>query len=662
MSVSIEQVFEAIFPEIYTYDQQYNEIKSNQKLDIMKYPYSIRRLVYDNYHKLKDINKEKLTTSELESIMDKDPDVKFIRNLYSQDEAFCDAGVPKVYKHLTKEDYNYVSMNENDRNHTTMDYIVMYDKSVFNTTEDIYNVNHYLKNNMFPVKNNYDQVLLLKVIDFDNLSNARFIEKYINRDTSFGILINRFVIDESHTIIDLRRQMNIVDNNLTTSLMDDYIDCLRENNKCITRLDEEVVNAVFKEVIDYYNTITQKYSLTSEQFIDDVIVNNKDNHEKLIGYINRCGEKQRDSIIGEMFLLFARLGFKIDNIVDYMNDYTNSKNILEHYVTIISQTNQRANKEVVEKLMDCYLENYSKAAPTIRTKLETLLIKLITLSDFGIYELNNAKTEMFLYMDKPTKLCNSVIKHACDNGTYDSLLQHPLFAGKESLLFVRILAEFMERDIHNKEHEYKQVVLDLVESADDPCGALRTTFYGLEHTLGWKYIEAYKEVPPLKIYTNPKIENISNIWRKVTSFEIPLEMTNQKYYDYMISHDGEKRPENITAMYSYFSNTAENKLIFISNDDVLDKPAKLRYIIPVKYDVIKEFVTEDIDTNDICLFTTVSNADWAKIANSNERLDIVAFSDIKNVYKERTPMKTLIQFFKDAIELKFDCSLKLEEI
>ena len=150
-------------------------------------------------------------------------------------------------------------------------------------------------------------------------------------------------------------------------------------------------------------------------------------------------------------------------------------------------------------------------------------------------------------------------------------------------------------------------------------------------------------------------------WRKYVNNDVPAEISKYSYYDYMIRNNGSRRPKNITALYTYLSNTTENKIIFINNNNTLDKPARLRHIIPINYDKVKDFLAEELITNDISLLTQVSNKDWEKIAGGNDRIDTIAFSDCKDIYRNRTPLKKLLEFFKTAIEMEFNTTITSAE-
>lgn len=680
MSISIENVFEAIFPDVYTYDQDYNEIKSNQQLDIMKYPYPIRKLVYDNYHKLNDINKSALTIRQMEEVMNNDPDVKFVRDLYRQGEVMDEYGrIVKVFKHPTREDYTYVDMSRKDKEHTTMKYIILYDKSVYNTDKDIYNVNYYLQNEIFPVKCSYDLETLFKVIDYEYIGQTiiknLYLSKYTrNLNNLFAILIDRFVINAGRgfeTFINhLLGDYTTIQTEIINTLMEAYICLLVENKIVEIPLYPPILEYSFNEALNYYNLCINEFNKLAIDFKDERIYKIKTDINNMDAFINNVYQKnqrlKKSEILTDLFEFYGELDANIDEFINYIDYYNDKSEPLRVYTYIITlYPNIEVNRNMVAKLVS--LDDGKKS-----DKFSENLITLLPYCKFDMWTLEYITIEKFISCGELTKLGKAITKNAYKNGKLYNLLSSELFAGDIDgiyCVYFEMLNSLIKDDIDNKTQDNKDAVHDMIfnhliqeEGYDIMDAPMRTKMWTDNHTIGWKYIKAYKEVPPLHIYTKPTVENIGSLWRMTTSFETPLEMTNSKYYDYMISHDGEKRPKDITAMYSYFSNTAENKLIFISNDDVLDKPAKLRYIIPVKYEDLQEFITEELVTNDICLFTTVSNADWAKIANSNERLDIVAFSDIKNVYKERTPLKQIIEFFKESIEVRFNCQLKHEDI
>jgi hypothetical protein len=176
-----------------------------------------------------------------------------------------------------------------------------------------------------------------------------------------------------------------------------------------------------------------------------------------------------------------------------------------------------------------------------------------------------------------------------------------------------------------------------------------------------KWIQYQKEEPPLPIYVSPNTtcgsynQSPNRIWcTYVNPATIPKEMTSINYYDYMIATKGRKRNPNHTTMYTFFSNTDENKIIFCKSDVELFSPARPRYSIAVEYDKLKPFLHEELDTNGICSFTHLTKDDWNKVAGGNDTFDVVCFSEMKNVYRERTPLKEVLNHFVTAIALQFD--------
>ena len=181
-------------------------------------------------------------------------------------------------------------------------------------------------------------------------------------------------------------------------------------------------------------------------------------------------------------------------------------------------------------------------------------------------------------------------------------------------------------------------------------------FYN-QRPLSSYWIEFFKEEPLLELYTDPKIYNLAREWKIYFDIDIPKEMTDLKYYEYIIKNNGQKHPKNITAIYTYFSNSEFNKIIFVSTDDVLDKPAKLRYIIPFGFDSIKEFLTEELNISKLCKFTRITNDDWNKISGGHDRINTITFSNVKNAYGEYSKLFELIEYFKSSIEVKYNITL-----
>ena len=181
------------------------------------------------------------------------------------------------------------------------------------------------------------------------------------------------------------------------------------------------------------------------------------------------------------------------------------------------------------------------------------------------------------------------------------------------------------------------------------------------------WIKVYHEEPPIELYVSPNTTcgsyncSPANVWRNYVSQDtVPNEMKSMSYWQYMISTSGKRRNPNHTVAYSFFSNSECNKIVFIRAISELTTPAKQRFNIPVDFDDLKTFLTEELITNDICSFKKLTNDDWNKIAGGNNGLDVVVFSEVKNIYNERTPLRQVLDYLKENIEIKFD--VQVDEI
>lgn len=180
--------------------------------------------------------------------------------------------------------------------------------------------------------------------------------------------------------------------------------------------------------------------------------------------------------------------------------------------------------------------------------------------------------------------------------------------------------------------------------------------------LGIRYIAERHEEPPLILYPSPNFVSTNDLhmnsaktWSKfVNQHTVPKEMTSTHFYEYMIKCNGVKKNPEFTSCYSFFSNSLENKIIFVKADIMLDLPAVIRFDIPVPFDRVKTYLLEGIETNNITMFTNISDHDWAKISGGNNMIDCVALSDSKNIYRERTPLREVIAYLIKAIEIEFD--------
>ena len=177
--------------------------------------------------------------------------------------------------------------------------------------------------------------------------------------------------------------------------------------------------------------------------------------------------------------------------------------------------------------------------------------------------------------------------------------------------------------------------------------------------LGQEIIKSQHIEPFFCVYASPITvvngDTNAEVWkRNVNKYTIPIEMTNMSFYNFMIKCNGKKKNEKFTSCYTFFSNSLENKIVFCEARYTLDAPAVLRFDVPIEFETIKPFLHENIDTNDICMFTTLSKDDWSKISGGNTLIDCVVFSDSKNIYRQRTPLRTVLEHLINSIEIEFE--------
>lgn len=167
-----------------------------------------------------------------------------------------------------------------------------------------------------------------------------------------------------------------------------------------------------------------------------------------------------------------------------------------------------------------------------------------------------------------------------------------------------------------------------------------------------------KENPPFDMWPKTPNRELQAAYRKYISEDLPKEYLDVKYYNYMMKNRFNRFDDSCTLIYTLLSNNIENKIIFTSGKLLLDDEfAKLRYVIPMKYSDIQTFCCEELDTNNISMLTTLNNYDFSKVSGGEPKIDCFVYSDMKNIYRERTPLQKVLNFFKDAIEMKFNINL-----
>ena len=179
-------------------------------------------------------------------------------------------------------------------------------------------------------------------------------------------------------------------------------------------------------------------------------------------------------------------------------------------------------------------------------------------------------------------------------------------------------------------------------------------------SLACEWIEYRKTNPPFDMWPATPNRDLQRAYCKYVSEKLPKEYTEPKFYEFMIKNR-KQRPEHCTAIYTLLSNNIENKIIFIDDVQILDnKYAKLRGTLEVNYETVKEYLCEEVDTNNISMLTSLNDLDFIKVCGGESNLNCFVFSDIKNIYRERTPLKQVLTFFYDLLETKFDIKINVD--
>lgn len=230
-----------------------------------------------------------------------------------------------------------------------------------------------------------------------------------------------------------------------------------------------------------------------------------------------------------------------------------------------------------------------------------------------------------------------------------------------AVLFDNIYGQIIENKFYLNINNSKKILSAYIlskskTSFEDLFKILSKTDY---KEFGVEWIKNKKSDPPFELWPQtPNIE-LQKAYKSYISIELPKEYTEKRFYDYMIKNKS-KRNSECTAIYTLFSNNNEHKIIFIDDNNILVPPAKKRMTIPVKYETIKTFIGEELDTNNITMLTKISGADFDKICGGNHLIDCFVYSDIKNIYRERTPLKQILEYFVDVLELKYNIEVTYE--
>ena len=624
MSVSFKVVLAAIFPEVFQYDDEYDELFGNTKLDLLKYPYPIRKLFYDYYDVSMDKNKM-LTKNDIDDFMNNDKELLYVKNPVNN-VVWYNTKTKQIeyvrYNHFIEQDYKYKHAKQNVRNHMTLKYIVFYDE--YND----FNINNYIANNMYPKHECYNKELMSRIISYDNI--FKYYNEINKQDLTINIIIERFLTDENKLI---NFASKLTDNELKLAYYKSFISNLNK----FTTFDYNKWKTLYEFDKTLYPLVINHY----KQYVKMIDANNTAIYQ-MVKHAMLIAKKYKYNVQPNWFRIAFVFIYKLKDTTLL----TISEDILNQYISCCENDNLPLQVDIIN-MFDIKYTAYSIVSKL--SNLDQSMYKLkalpFVINNYNIFKYVNDIKEHIKYIDEH--------KQQFDN--------YPM------LIFC-CLIEVMRRyentikininDNTQREHITKNDIKDYIEKYKEVIDYY--VFMYENHTIGYYWVKYVHDEPFYAIYPSPLIDNLATVWKQHYSIPPPKEMTDIKFYNYMMKYNGVRRPQNITAFYSYFSNSNENKFIFINNDNVLENEARLRYIIPVNYQQVKTFLTEELETNDICLFTKISDKDWQKIAGGNDRIDCVVFSDWADVFRHRTTPSKLIKYFKEAIELKFNVVLKDE--
>lgn len=436
---------------------------------------------------------------------------------------------------------------------------------------------------------------------------------------------------------------------------------LNDLKKCVKAF--EVIDTYF--IIDFMNKYKMNYGwkrFTNKEY-STILMNETD--------------KQR--IDREMYATIIAL------IVQNFNDHDSSLEDLEllqyspiSYLTKFNLKDENIKNIIIKRVIDEYKVNEKKVM-NYKGVLRDLLNSFINnftydektlIDEFGVLPWAHLLDKPFLN-DIMTRFVN---KFYYNEENIKTFYQEPwinILANNSNLILDLLKRNESLTDFLLKEHPYVCPVWfqNQIKSRKINKGNFDEYWNKYGSIIGDKWIPTYcgewivsqHDEPPLKLYIKPNENcgsynvNCARLWeRYVNAHTTPKEMTSLSYYEYMIKTNGKKRNPNHTTLYTFFSNTDENKIIFCRSDVELMAPARPRYSISVDYSILKPFLHEELDTNNICSFTHLTKDDWNKVTGGRDDFDIVCFSEMKNIYRERTPLKNVLEHFVTAISLQFD--------
>lgn len=705
-------VFTTVFENDITYDVKYKKLHIVKNFDLFKYPSNLRKLFYKYFASL-DFAEENFTKKDLIACMRKDEYLKYIPNSLIT-SVFITSYSP--HKKLLEEDY--VFLNEcstlNDRMHHLPPHVVVYDTSALdasvldanananavsaNTQDTFVNYIYYLQNNLISLNKQildacnsevieyFDDETMIKILHDEELFKAsdktQLIKRLYDNDTNLTKIHNihthsismvKFIISTTHRI-----PFNVpFCNELLETLT--YVDVLQDDFvKWFDTITKEQLTILLNDAVcesketAQLPTPNELIMAVSNDTMFNVRIHSIGIASNAVSYFGKMSynDKRR---LGHLF--YAKGWMSLANSLIPPLVLELLKRVFEDNAPKEkSASSQDVNSNIVYNSTNCINKVMCKQYKNVPYKSYTLLlcadasnIKLfdLTIPELFIYVATHFVKEHTISFlnslknNEPLR-CERIWKWIVDNIDDNAMLLNVLNANDGN---VEILDAIYAKHPTFGEYWFESEIRLKCITSDN----FKELFdkYVKEHftptfqTLGFAWIAAYHEEPPIEIYGAPNLNVCNNtnakIWREcVNASTIPMEMTNMSYYDFMIKNAGEKLNPNECVMWSFFSNSLENKIIFCKADVEFNMPAIKRYHIPIEYAKVKPFLHEELLTNDICMFSKVKDDDWAKISGGKVDIDCVVFSDMKNIYRERTPLKDVIKYLISMISIKFD--------
>jgi hypothetical protein len=343
------------------------------------------------------------------------------------------------------------------------------------------------------------------------------------------------------------------------------------------------------------------------------------------------------------------------------------------------------------EIVDCWLNYYNytplECPPHCLKECKNLRDDQLT-RWIGVLITNDKKVEDFVDIsDISTKISYMIFENVCKHiGLHNKRHEIPKLIVDNSVLYnqksvISLCMRNLNEIIPSNEYKYPAYYVDVLETIINMCSrngdsrkclelitkydAFNIPVENRDYVMEYKddgktfmhlWIEYFKEEPPMVLYHSPHIStrslSLPQIWSRFVGTDVPNEMKDMRAWNYMRKH-GVRRPVNITTVYKLFTNSIENKLVFIDGNVYLDAPAVKICDLPIEYKQLKRYLVEELDINDVCLLTTINSEEWNMVAPNTPIYDIVVLSD-RITRIRRVPLKKVIEFVTTAIKVEFD--------